>query len=323
MAAGVSGASGEGGERLKWDEANLYLNENEKTPKMKIDEPKTPFVRKYDPSAEDEDDPMTGGSMGGGGGDSLGLDGGHRGGGEGDEEGTPGGRLSVVGRDGELEEEEDAASVINPDALLVDELDAAAGHRRRDARRTRESDIPGLDIGEPEESGESQPQSQEMGLGGGDAMIRRSSSGREKSVTLQPSTPAAGERGLQQGRAAELGVGAAEADKHRRFEERRRRHYEMGNVKELLGLVSFSSFCSHARLSTISHFSRCLLFGAFAYLLLFVLLFLRNCGLVLPRLVVRLRPIFPAQVREDFMLRVCLAYIYRIDALLNRIHGGI
>lgn len=30
-------------ERLKWDEANLYLTEQEKTAKMKIDEPKTPF----------------------------------------------------------------------------------------------------------------------------------------------------------------------------------------------------------------------------------------------------------------------------------------
>lgn len=39
--------------RLKWDEANLYLTEQERTPKMKIDEPKTPFAKGYDPT-EDE-----------------------------------------------------------------------------------------------------------------------------------------------------------------------------------------------------------------------------------------------------------------------------
>lgn len=43
----------EGSPRLKWDEANLYLTEQERTPKMKIDEPKTPFAKGYDPT-EDE-----------------------------------------------------------------------------------------------------------------------------------------------------------------------------------------------------------------------------------------------------------------------------
>ncbi|OJJ53937.1 hypothetical protein ASPSYDRAFT_61883 [Aspergillus sydowii CBS 593.65] len=41
--------------RLKWDEANLYLTEQEKTAKMKIDEPKTPYAPHYDP-AEDEEE---------------------------------------------------------------------------------------------------------------------------------------------------------------------------------------------------------------------------------------------------------------------------
>lgn len=41
--------------RLKWDEANLYLAEQEKTAKMKIDEPKTPYAPHYDP-AEDEEE---------------------------------------------------------------------------------------------------------------------------------------------------------------------------------------------------------------------------------------------------------------------------
>lgn len=41
--------------RLKWDEANLYLTEQEKSSTMKIDEPKTPYAKHYDP-AEDEEE---------------------------------------------------------------------------------------------------------------------------------------------------------------------------------------------------------------------------------------------------------------------------
>ena len=45
----------EHGMRLKWDEANLYLNEGQMGGRMKIDEPKTPYASRYDP-AEDEED---------------------------------------------------------------------------------------------------------------------------------------------------------------------------------------------------------------------------------------------------------------------------
>ncbi|KAL4788473.1 hypothetical protein BJX76DRAFT_116554 [Aspergillus varians] len=41
--------------RLKWDEANLYLTEQEKTAKMKIDEPKTPYAPHYDPTEDEEE----------------------------------------------------------------------------------------------------------------------------------------------------------------------------------------------------------------------------------------------------------------------------
>ncbi|KAL4927757.1 PP1-complex regulatory subunit GLC8 [Aspergillus undulatus] len=41
--------------RLKWDEANLYLTEQEKTAKMKIDEPKTPYAPRYDPTEDEEE----------------------------------------------------------------------------------------------------------------------------------------------------------------------------------------------------------------------------------------------------------------------------
>jgi hypothetical protein len=42
--------------RLKWDEANLYLTEQQKSSTMKITEPKTPYARRYDPSEDPSDD---------------------------------------------------------------------------------------------------------------------------------------------------------------------------------------------------------------------------------------------------------------------------
>src|SRR4051812_3045994 len=49
-----AGAIDENEPRLKWDEANLYLTEQERTAKMKIDEPKTPYAPHYDPAEDDE-----------------------------------------------------------------------------------------------------------------------------------------------------------------------------------------------------------------------------------------------------------------------------
>ncbi|KAG6032665.1 hypothetical protein E4U41_007175 [Claviceps citrina] len=43
-------------QRLKWDEANLYLTEQERTSTMKITEPKTPYAKHYDPSEDPSDD---------------------------------------------------------------------------------------------------------------------------------------------------------------------------------------------------------------------------------------------------------------------------
>lgn len=40
------------GYRLKWDEANLEYNEGQKDSTMKIDEPKTPYIR-YDPEKDE------------------------------------------------------------------------------------------------------------------------------------------------------------------------------------------------------------------------------------------------------------------------------
>ncbi|KUI71685.1 hypothetical protein VM1G_07407 [Cytospora mali] len=42
--------------RIKWDEANLYLTEQERTSTMKITEPKTPYAKHYDPAEDPSDD---------------------------------------------------------------------------------------------------------------------------------------------------------------------------------------------------------------------------------------------------------------------------
>ncbi|KAI1391634.1 uncharacterized protein F4822DRAFT_427490 [Hypoxylon trugodes] len=47
-------------QRLKWDEANLYLTEQERTSTMKITEPKTPYARHYEPSEDDDDEMLDG-----------------------------------------------------------------------------------------------------------------------------------------------------------------------------------------------------------------------------------------------------------------------
>ncbi|KAG5440894.1 hypothetical protein PCK2_000049, partial [Pneumocystis canis] len=44
--------------RLKWDEANLYMTEQEKTSTMKITEPKTPYTHQYDRSPNFDEEMM-------------------------------------------------------------------------------------------------------------------------------------------------------------------------------------------------------------------------------------------------------------------------
>jgi protein phosphatase inhibitor 2 len=57
---GQEGEDGEEeqGQRLKWDEANLYLTEQERSSTMKINEPKTPYAKHYDPAEDPSDDDM-------------------------------------------------------------------------------------------------------------------------------------------------------------------------------------------------------------------------------------------------------------------------
>ncbi|KAI9850876.1 MAG: hypothetical protein M1830_006947 [Pleopsidium flavum] len=151
--------------RLKWDEANLYLTEQEKSSTMKIDEPKTPYAKRYDPD-EDEAEMRT----------------------------------------------------LDADDLVVDELDKVEGSKSR----TREDEIPGLELGEPEEA--------ILGSNDGGSRITRSGSLKgEKQVVVDPAEDGLGGHGEGND------LNAEEREKHRKFEEMRKRHYEMKDVKGLLG----------------------------------------------------------------------------------------
>ena len=177
-----STASDEGGMRLKWDEANLYLNEGQMGGRMKIDEPKTPFAGHYDPTEDDNAE----------------------------------------------------TSALNAEELNVDELDlhkqkAATTQNGSSSSRSKDSDIPGLDIGEPEMD---QVDPLDIDIDG------------EKRVLVDSEF-----MDVDGGRHGEEKVeemSREEREKHKRFEEMRKKHYEMKNVKDLLGCVdvflSTSSF---------------------------------------------------------------------------------
>lgn len=172
-----SSASHQGDEnssRLKWDEANLYLTEQERTAKMKIDEPKTPYAPHYDPAQDDE----------------------------------------------EIQLEEAQESLIDVQDVVVDELDRTTkgGHQKKGLS---EDDIPDLELGEPEEN---LPAGAEEGS---DPRIYRDRSLSTDSQKGEKHVVVGGE-------AADGMISSADAEKHRQFEEHRKKHYEMKNIKELL-----------------------------------------------------------------------------------------
>ncbi|KKK21514.1 hypothetical protein AOCH_006644 [Aspergillus ochraceoroseus] len=162
--ASSHGQHDENSPRLKWDEANLYLTEQERTAKMKIDEPKTPYAPHYDPTEDEE----------------------------------------------EMRLAEAQESLIDAQGLVVDELDrdkpeiAAAAHKR-----VMEDDIPELELGEPEEESHRSDKHVVVGtdqVNGDDGEVSKDG----------------------------LMTTAETKEKHRQFEQQRRRHYEMRNIKELL-----------------------------------------------------------------------------------------
>lgn len=158
---------GESSQRLKWDEANLYLTEQERTSTMKITEPKTPYAKHYDPSEDpsDEEDSVEGG-----------------------------------------------------------------GAVRQATGRRGEDDIPGLSLGDPEEEIPEANSEEDATTGAGPSGPReRAGSSSEKTVHVDEDavTPSAEED--------MVGLTPEEREKHRKFEQARRRHYEMHNVAQLLG----------------------------------------------------------------------------------------
>ncbi|KAF2646851.1 hypothetical protein P280DRAFT_388430 [Massarina eburnea CBS 473.64] len=152
--SGTSAHADENSPRLKWDEANLYLTEQQRDSTMKITEPKTPYAKQYDPT---EDEP-------------------------------------------EIE-------MLNAEELNVDELDKAK-------RKPRIDDIPEFDLGEPglEAPHSHTPESEKRVMVDPDAEADEGHHGEE----LADMTP-------------------DELEKHKKFEELRKKHYEMPNVKGLLG----------------------------------------------------------------------------------------
>jgi len=156
-ASGTYHNDDENNQRLKWDEANLYLTEQQRDSTMKITEPKTPYAKQYDP-AEDEEE----------------------------------------------------VAAINADDVVVDELDKANGKKP-----ARDDDIPDIDIGEPE-------------VEGGLEHSRTPES--ERRVMVDPDQHDEGFHGEEPPDLPE-----EERVKHAKFEAARRRHYEMKNVKNLLG----------------------------------------------------------------------------------------
>lgn len=127
---------------------------------MKIDEPKTPYAKRYEPS-EDEEELRT----------------------------------------------------LDAQELVVDELDRVREGGR--SRQAKDAEIPGLDIGEPEEDVSFVAKDE------GGRIERSGSVKGEKSVVVEGEAPD--------------GKGHDGTVRHRDFEEMRKRHYEMAGVKGMLG----------------------------------------------------------------------------------------
>lgn len=136
---------------------------------MKIDEPKTPYAKRYEP-----------------------------------------------------EEDEEEMRMLDAQELMVDEFDkvkagGSASGGGRPSRSTKEAEIPGLDIGEPEEAVHDP-------LGDGGQVSRSGSVKGEKTVVVDPEADGEAVKKDHDGNV-----------RHKEFEEMRKKHYEMKDIKGLLG----------------------------------------------------------------------------------------
>jgi protein phosphatase inhibitor 2 len=134
---------------------------------MKIDEPKTPYAKHYDPNEDPSDEEMS---------DGIGL-------GE-----------SVTGGKGS-------------------------------SQPSKADDIPGLDIGEPEGGKFVSEETADEKEAEGET---KGSGRRHRAVHVDDSGSGRDDDEM-------VGLSAEEREKHRHFEQMRKRHYEMKNVAQLLG----------------------------------------------------------------------------------------
>ncbi|KAJ5647286.1 hypothetical protein N7490_003658 [Penicillium lividum] len=165
--------------RLKWDEANLYLTEQERTAKMKIDEPKTPYAPHYDPTEDDEEM--------------------------------------------RLADAQDA--LIDVQGVVVDELDNGKTVHRKGVSV---DDIPDLELGEPEEAHHAGEPTQDP------RVFRQRSMSNESTKSEKHVHVGTGANGDAVPGDDDLITTEEAKEKHRLFENQRKRHYEMRNIKDLL-----------------------------------------------------------------------------------------
>lgn len=131
--------------------------------------------------------------------------------------------------DEDPDEEEDIT--IDPTDLAVDELDKASVGKTK-KKKPRESDIPGLELGDPEDAVDSKAGLED------ERILREGSLSREGSVSSREKHVSVGEADQEE----QVGMPTREeVEKHRQFEERRKKHYEMKDVKNLLGCVIHST----------------------------------------------------------------------------------
>ncbi|CAI7605324.1 unnamed protein product [Penicillium glandicola] len=177
----LASAHDENEPRLKWDEANLYLTEQEKTAKMKIDEPKTPYAPHYDPSEDDE---------------LMRLD-------------------------------EAQQSLIDAQGIVVDELDKSTKPTQH-RKAVSEDEIPDLELGEPEENMHDFSLDDPRVFRDRSMSMDSHKSEKHVHVGVEETNGA-----VEPAHDPLLTTEEARA-KHAHFEEQRKKHYEMRNIKELL-----------------------------------------------------------------------------------------
>lgn len=121
----------------------------------------------------------------------------------------------------EMQMAEAEESLIDAQDVRVDELER--GKKVVQKRPVTEEEIPELELGEAEESHPAGDEEERI------VRERRASHDGEKHVVVG---------GEGEGVEDELLSPEEAEEKHRKFEERRKRHYEMRNVKEILAYVS-------------------------------------------------------------------------------------